>query len=1041
MGILKIKNFDKTLNSVESNNKLLEIFEYKENLEFEILETFSRIISEFIKENDYQKAIKFTEKQIYLLNHKIDDKNEIKNIQFEMPLKRKSCDIVGNINDLIINEKTKFKNFFIYLKNELLNCKKFYFIVSFIRYSGLQILLSVLDELEKKGIKGEIITSVYLNITDSKSLRKLLSYKNIKVKIYNNSSESFHTKAYLFEKNKYHTCIIGSSNISQSALYSAEEWNVKLTESSFFQIYKKSISQFKNLWNSDKAIELSEDFIFEYENYKNNLKLQKTFDYIKIKNNKNYFEPNTMQKELLEKLKNTRKLGNKKGLVVAATGTGKTYLAAMDIKNFFEKKEKKFLFLAHREELLENAILVCKKIMKITENKIGRIFGGKKEIEKKIVFATVQSLQDNYLEFSKNYFDYIVIDEFHHSSAKSYTKIINYFNPKFLLGLTATPERMDGKDILELCDYNLVGEMGLKRAMEQDLIAPFHYFGINDETFDYEKIPYKNGKYQEDILVKNLSNNKRVNYIIENIKKIGFDGEKMSCIAFCENINHANFMNENFNENGYISEILTSRTSKFEREKILKNFKNKKIEILCVVDILNEGIDIPNINLLLFLRPTFSSTIFTQQIGRGLRKCENKDFVTIIDFIGNHKKDYIIAKFFYEEMLNNKNILYSKKEKLIKEIKANFENVPMASYVELDRICQKRIIDKIEKINFSSKMMLKEAYDNFKNEIGKKDEEILEILDFNKNIELFIELSSKYGSFYTAQKNLESNSIDELNFLNIEFLLYLEKKLTLVEPFTYLIMDLFLDEKIKNITENDILKKYKNYFNILEFKKTYLIKRILKELVEDEILDFESNSEFKNKKIYKISKKYKDNFFEDKNFLKRLRQLVILGLSEFKNNNISQFNENILINYKEYKRIELQILLDSKVPKGSWRAGYANTDKDICLFATIDKTHILQENLKYDNSLFADDIIQWISQPKTAHTSSVGKMFINHKNLGYNVHIFIRKFAFMDGNKTNPFIYLGKADYYKSSGDKPMRILWKLEKKIPQELIYELYNL
>ena len=1035
MGILKIKNFDKTLNSVESNNKLLEIFEYKENLEFEILETFSRIISEFIKENDYQKAIKFTEKQIYLLNHKIDDKNEIKNIQFEMPLKRKSCDIVGNINDLIINEKTKFKNFFIYLKNELLNCKNFYFIVSFIRYSGLQILLSVLDELEKKGIKGEIITSVYLNITDSKSLRKLLSYKNIKVKIYNNSSESFHTKAYLFEKNKYHTCIIGSSNISQSALYSAEEWNVKLTESSFFQIYKKSISQFKNLWNSDKAIELSEDFIFEYENYKNNLKLQKTFDYIKIKNNKNYFEPNTMQKEILEKLENTRKLGNKKGLVVAATGTGKTYLAAMDIKNFFEKKEKKFLFLAHREELLENAILVCKKIMKITENKIGRIFGGKKEIEKKIVFATVQSLQNNYLEFSKNYFDYIVIDEFHHSSAKSYTKIINYFNPKFLLGLTATPERMDGKDILELCDYNLVGEMGLKRSMEQDLIAPFHYFGINDETFDYEKIPYKNGKYQEDILVKNLSNNKRVNYIIENIKKIGFDGEKMSCIAFCENINHANFMNENFNKNGYISEILTSRTSKFEREKILENFKNKKIEILCVVDILNEGIDIPNINLLLFLRPTFSSTIFTQQIGRGLRKCENKDFVTIIDFIGNHKKDYIIAKFFYEEMLNNKNILYSKKEKLIKEIKANFENVPMASYVELDRICQKRIIDKIEKINFSSKMMLKEAYDNFKNEIGKKDEEILEILDFNKNIELFIELSSKYGSFYTAQKNLESNSIDELNFLNIEFLSYLEKKLTLVEPFTYLIMDLFLDKKIKNITENDILKKYKNYFNILEFKNTYLINRILKELVEDEILDFESNSEFKNKKIYKISKKYKDNFFEDKNFLKRLRQLVILGLSEFKNNNISQFNENILINYKEYKRIELQILLDSKVPKGSWRAGYANTEKDICLFVTYDKSHILQENLKYDNSLHSDDIIQWISQPKTYHTSSVGQMFIKHREKGIKVHIFVRKFAFLDNKKTNPFIYLGNANYYKSYGDKPMTILWKLKNKIPFEII------
>ena len=1011
------------LNLKNESQKIVEIKDYEEKLKFELIEYFSKEISFLIKDGSYQDAIDFVQNRL--------------NTRFEIPLKQKEKDITGNLNELILNEKTKFKNFFIYLKNELLNCKKFYFIVSFIRYSGLQILLSTLDELEKKGIKGEIITSVYLNITDSKSLKKLLSYKNIKVKIYNNSSESFHTKAYLFKKNKYHTCIIGSSNISQSALYSAEEWNVKLTESNFFEIYKKSISQFKNLWNSDKAIELSEDFIFEYENYKNNLKLQKTFDYIKIKNNKNHFEPNSMQKEILEKLKNTRKSGNKKGLVVAATGTGKTYLAAMDIKNFFENKEKKFLFLAHREELLENAILVCKKIMKIGENKIGRIFGGKKETEKKIIFATVQSLQNNYLEFSKNYFDYIVIDEFHHSSAKSYTKILNYFNPKFLLGLTATPERMDGKDILELCDYNLVGEMGLKRAMEQDLIAPFHYFGINDETFDYEKIPYKNGKYQEDILVKNLSNNKRVDYIIESIKKIGFDGEKMSCIAFCENINHANFMNKNFNKNGYISEILTSKTSKFEREKILEDFKNKKSEILCVVDILNEGIDIPNINLLLFLRPTFSSTIFTQQIGRGLRKCENKDFVTIIDFIGNHKKDYIIAKFFYEEMLNNKNILYSKKEKLIKEIKTNFENVPMASYVELDRICQERIINKIEKINFNSKIMLKEAYDSFKNEIGKNDDEILEILDFDRNIELFIELSSKYGSFYTAQKSLESNSIDELNFSNIEFLSYLEKKLTLVEPFTYLIMDLFLDKdkKIKNITENDVLKKYKNYFNILEFKNTYLIKRILKELVEDEILDFESNSEFKNEKNYKISKKYKNNFFKDKNFLKRLKQLIILGLSEFKNNDISQFNENILINYKKYRRIELQILLDSKVPKGSWRAGYANTEKDICLFVTYDKSHILQENLKYDNSLHSDDIIQWISQPKTYHTSSVGQMFIKHGEKGIKVHIFVRKFAFLDNKKTNPFIYLGNANYYKSYGDKPMTILWKLKNKIPFEII------
>ena len=234
-----------------TNNRILEISEYKENLEFEVLESFSEKIKGFIESSDYQKVIEFTEKQLHFLNLVSDsshfsnfdydvnyDKNDKKiddmDFHFELPLKRQNNEIIGNINELIINEKLQFRNFFTYLKQELLSCKKFYFIVSFIRYSGIQLLISVLDELEEKGVCGEIITSVYLNITDPKALKKLLEYKNIKVKIYNNSSESFHTKAYFFEKEKYHSVIIGSSNISQSALYSAEEWNVKLTNSSFF---------------------------------------------------------------------------------------------------------------------------------------------------------------------------------------------------------------------------------------------------------------------------------------------------------------------------------------------------------------------------------------------------------------------------------------------------------------------------------------------------------------------------------------------------------------------------------------------------------------------------------------------------------------------------------------------------------------------------------------------------------------------------------------------------------------------------------------
>ena len=1025
MGILNEKS--------NKNGIVINAENYPETLKFEILEYFSKNISSFINENAYQEALSYVEENI--------------GKKFEVPLRiDKTVSFNGRLNELIINEKAKFMNFFVHLKNELMTCKKFYFIVSFIKYSGIQLLISTLDELEALGIKGEIITSVYLNITDPKALSKLLSYKNIKVKIYNNSNESFHTKAYLFEKEKYHTCIIGSSNISQSALYSAEEWNVKLTDNDFFDIYNQSFNQFQKLWNSNEAIGLTEDFIGKYEEYKEKNKPQNTFDYRKIQTEKKKFIPNSMQIEILEKLKNTRESGNNRGLVVAATGTGKTYLAAMDVKEFFKnRKNSSFLFIAHREELLDNAIRVFSDILHIEKENFGRIFSGNKEVGHNMIFASIQSLRNCYKDFTSDKFNYIIVDEFHHASASSYEKIIHYFKPEFLLGLTATPERMDGKDILALCDYNLVGEMGMRKAMEKDLIVPFHYFGVNDITVDYEKIPYRNGKYDEEILLNDLSVSIRTDYIVEKMEKFGYDGKYMSGIAFCQNIKHALYMKNEFLRKGYKSELLTSKTNLTERSKILESFRNKEIEILCVVDILNEGIDIPDINLLLFLRPTLSSTVFIQQIGRGLRKAAGKDFVTIIDFIGNHKKDYLITKVFSDE-IHNKSFLYEKKEKIIEQIKNQFSNIPGASYIELDRICQERIIDKIEKINFNSRNILKEMYNEFKNDIGKSPEEFLEISDFDSNIELFVELVTKVGSFYEAQVQFENdNFIKYYRMKNpkTDLLAYMEKKIRLCEPFTYLTVKFFLKLKYegqnlrnKYINSEILLSEYKKYFSIKdEFKNFYLLERIFNELIEDEILEADLYG-------YKISKKYEAIFYEeDKNFEKRLSDLINLGLNEFRKNDIEEFNDNVLITHKEYKRIDLQILLDSKVPKGTWRAGYANTEKDICLFITNDKSHIMQENLKYDNSLHSDEIIQWISQPKTYHSSSVGQMFIKHREKNMKVHIFARKYAFMNGNKTNPFIYLGQADYYRSFGDKPMTILWKLRRKLPQELIQELYKL
>ena len=973
----------------EKLGDLLETSKYKDFLNFELTNYNSKIINNLITDGEYQEAINF------VMSHT--------NKNYSIPLKVEPS-LSGMLNGLILNDKLKFDNFFVHLKKELLNAEEFVFVVSFIKYSGIQILISTLDELEKRGIKGKILTSVYMNVTDPKALEKLHSYKNIEVKIYNSGSESFHTKAYLFKKKSYNTCIIGSSNISQSALFSAEEWNVFLTENSYMEIYKNSKEQFEKLWNSNLAIDLTENFINEYENFKSNNGFIKTFNYEKIKKNVQ-ISPNNMQMNVLENLELTRIQGEERGLVIAATGTGKTYLAGFDFK---QSSFKSFLFLAHREELLINARKVFSKILNIPENKFGYIGGGIKNTDSKMIFATVQSFNKIKDMFDSTYFEYIVIDEFHHASAKTYEQIIRYFSPKFLLGLTATPERMDGEDIFKLCNYNIVSEIGLKEALDKELIAPFHYFGINDINVDYDKIPLKNGIYDDTLLTHSLNTLNRLDYITEKIQNYGYNGNRMHCIAFCQNIKHAEFMCKGFNSKGFKAEILTSKSNTTERSNVLKAFDNGDVEILCVVDILNEGIDIPKINLLLFLRPTSSSTIFIQQLGRGLRKLPEKDFVTVIDFIGNHNKDYLLAKVF-----SNERTLQNKCH-LIKEIETNFSNFPGASYIEIDRICQERIIKKIEKINFNSSDMLRNEYLEFKNALGLKDDEIIEVMYFEQNIELFVKLINKFSSLHDAYKYLENSYNEIIDENTYKILKFLDNKIDCKEPLTLIAIRMKLDGLVVN--EETLLKEYLKLYNIGDFKYKYLIKRIISELEEE---SFFVGAE---EKIYK-----------------RINETIKFALWSFnKTINIKDFNENVLIKYDRYTRLELQILLDSKVPKGTWRSGYANTARDICLFITNDKEHVNVEHLKYDNSLISDQLIKWSSQPKTAHTSSVGQMFINHAKIDMNVHIFIRKSPYTEDKKTSPFIYLGLADYHESSGDKPMNIVWKLKNRIPQSIIYEI---
>lgn len=912
-------------------------------------------------------------------------------------------------NKLITNERTRFQNFFKELKNELRTCKKFYLMVSFIRYSGLQLLLKELIELEKNGIQGEIITSTYMNITEPKALSKLLSLKNIKIKLYRGSGESFHTKAYLFERdNALSSIILGSSNISHEALCNGKEWNLRLSQKLEPKLFESSIEEFKKIWFSNEAIFLTEELIEKYSFHFQKFQNAKFEDFLHQKED-NEIKPNNSQEKILENLKNLRTQGKKKSLVIAATGTGKTYLSAFDVRNFGAHK---VCFIAHREELLDNGMETFKKIFPIVT--MGKLSANEKSFNSNFLFSTVQSLSKNLDKFSKDSFDYVIIDEFHHAAADSYREILDYFDPKFLLGLTATPERMDGKDVMALCDYNIAGEIRLREALERELLVPFHYFGIADETVDYNNIRKKNGKFDENDLSEKLSINERSEFIIDKIKLYDYNGDSLKAIAFCVDIKHAKKMSNDFSSKGYKASFITSKDSMEKRQNTLYDFRNGLIEIICTVDIFNEGIDIPEINMLLFLRPTQSSTIFTQQLGRGLRKTSNKAYVTVLDFIGNYNKDFMLSKIFVEKyQKNDVNILKN-------EILQEFHNLPQSSFVELDRICQKRILDNMEKVKLNSTSSIITSYENFKESLGA----IPKFMDF-----LFgeLELSLIINAFNSYAKFLEKYEKLQLNFngQEFDFIELLEKKLPIKWPYEFMLIKLLM--KQTEVSPSQLIaaleEEYSSLFDC-DFH-LQLINNLVKEL-GNSFIKYDDNS-------FKLSQTFESSL-KNSNFNSYITDLCNYALKSFSLNfNTHEFAKHPLVLYNEYSRVELQYLLQSSAEKGSWRAGYSIAEKDICLFITLNKDENIDEHLKYDNFFKGQDIVQWISQNKTSHDSPIGKLYVNHKEEGYTVHVFIRKYSVFLG-KAMDFVYLGKSDYFNSHGDKPMYILWKLHNKIPNEL-------
>jgi superfamily II DNA or RNA helicase/HKD family nuclease len=633
--------------------------------------------------------------------------------------------------ELLINDSYNGKKVLKTISRELKNCDEFWFSVAFVTKSGVSTLINLFKELEKRRVNGKILVSQYQNFTQPEALKSLLNFKNIDLKIAVDGD--FHAKGYLFKKNNSYNLIIGSSNLTANALCSNKEWNLKVSATEDSKLIIDSVKEFNNEF--ENAVLVDDKFIESYAlTYNSNKKfIYDSRDIIESFHNKS-ITPNTMQKEALENLKDLRSNNKDKALLISATGTGKTYLSAFDVKAY---NPKKFLFVVHRRNIAENAMKSFEKIFGDSRS-MGLYSGNEREIDADFIFSTIQTIsRDEHLsQFDESHFDYIVIDETHRAGAKSYQKILNYFKPKFLLGMTATPERTDGFDIFSQFEHIIAYEIRLHRALEEKMLSNFHYFGVKDVTVDGQVL-------DEDAAFSLLTAKERVDRIIENAKFYGCDNGCLRGLIFCSSVAESQGLSDAFNTRGYKTISLSGKNSEEERIDAINRLESydpsEKLDYIFTVDIFNEGVDIPKVNQIIMLRPTASAIIFVQQLGRGLRKANDKEYLTVIDFIGNYNNNYLVPIALYGDTTYNKDTLR-------KLMLSGSSLIPGASTINFDKITHERIFTSIDKANLHLKKDLVKDYELLKFKIGS----IPMMMDFVEHGSRDPQLYAKHLKSYLA---------------------------------------------------------------------------------------------------------------------------------------------------------------------------------------------------------------------------------------------------------------------------------------------------